>query len=106
MVSGGIKGAHPLLLGKQSEEPSLSGTQTAAGHAPAEALAPLKIHAYLLDGQPRPRLGALRCAHGCPVKLRGTQLKSWVDSDGFSLSLQNVGGTGAEALRIDAFEQG
>jgi len=76
MVTGGIKGADPLLLGKQSKEPRLSGAQMpqmAVGHAPAEVLSPhpLKIHAYLLDGQPRPGRGALLCARGCPVTLRG-----------------------------------
>lgn len=71
MVSGGIKGAHPLLLGKQSEEPSLSGAQTAAGHAPAEVLAPPQ-NTCIPAGWPaqaRPRCPAL-CSR-LPGEARG-----------------------------------
>lgn len=60
MVTVGIKGADLLLLGKQSEEPGLSGAQMAARHAPAEVLPPPpQMRAYLLDGLPRPGRGAL-----------------------------------------------
>lgn len=101
MVTGGIKGADPLLLGKQSQEPSLSSTQMTAGQAPARCWPPLKTHACLLDSCPGQACGALLCAQGCLVKLRGPQLESWVGSD------WEVGwrGSRAEALRIDTFEK-
>lgn len=89
MVTVGIKGADLLLLGKRSEEPGLSGAQMAARHAPAEVLPPPPQ--MRRPAQARPRCTA-HGAHGCPAKLRGTQLKSWVDSDGFSRSLRKPGG--------------
>lgn len=80
MVTGGIKGADPLLLGKQSEEPSLSGAQMpqkAAGHAPAEVLSPhAPQNTCISAGRPaqaRPRCPAL-CSR-MPGEVKGDSAK-------------------------------